>query len=50
MGQLLSNFITYSGRQKKVCHQLKLQGFAEELKVSARLKINYSRDQEIECV
>ena len=39
-----------SGRQKKVCYQLQLQGFAEEVKVNAGLKINYSRDQEIECV
>ena len=36
-----------SGRQKKVCYQLQLQGFAEEVKVNAGLKINYSWDQEI---
>ena len=46
----ISNFIIYSGRQKKECHQLQLQGFAEDLKVTAGPKINYSRDQEIECL
>ena len=45
----ISTFVN-SGRQKKVCQQLQLQGFAEEVKVNAGLKINYSRDQEIECV
>ena len=44
----ISNFIL--SFWKAVCHQLQLQGFAEELKVTACLKINYSRDQEIECV
>ena len=45
----ISTFIN-SGRQKKACYQLQLQGFAEEVKVNAGLEINYSRDQEIECV
>ena len=39
-----------SGGQKKVCYQLQLQGFAEEVTVNAGLKINCSRYQEIECV
>ena len=48
--QLSKSTFINSGRQKKVCYQLQLQGFAEEVKVNAGLKINYSRDQEIVCL